>query len=90
VLSLLDRLSLAAFLTAGLAEYYTNPAGLDQVSVRQKAEAAGVTPNAIHNVLVPLTSGLATRHHGGGRGLQPAGGPCRHRLVRHRAGDALK
>ncbi|HEV2844309.1 MAG TPA: FAD-dependent oxidoreductase, partial [Thermoanaerobaculia bacterium] len=58
LLSVLDRVTLSAFLTAGLVEYYTNPAALDQVSVREKAEAAGVTENAIHNVLVPLTSGL--------------------------------
>ncbi|HEX7184912.1 MAG TPA: FAD-dependent oxidoreductase [Thermoanaerobaculia bacterium] len=58
LLSLLDRVTLAGFLTAGLLEYFSNPAALDQVSVRQKAEAAGVTENAIHNVLVPLTSGL--------------------------------
>lgn len=58
LLSLTDRITLAGFLTAGLAEYFTNPAGLDQVSVREKAEAAGVTENAIHNVLIPLTSGL--------------------------------
>ncbi|HYO16894.1 MAG TPA: FAD-dependent oxidoreductase [Thermoanaerobaculia bacterium] len=58
LLSLADRITLSAFLTAGLLEYFTNPAGLDQVSVRAKAEAAGVTENAIHNVLIPLTSGL--------------------------------
>lgn len=58
LLSLTDRITLAAFITAGLVEYFTNPGGLDQVSVRAKAEAAGVTENAIHNVLIPLTSGL--------------------------------
>jgi 15-cis-phytoene desaturase len=58
LLSLTDRLTLAAFIAGGLVEYFANPAGLDQVSVREKAEAAGVTENAIHNVLIPLTSGL--------------------------------
>jgi 15-cis-phytoene desaturase len=58
VLSLLDRISLAGFLTAGLLEYFSNPAGLDQSSVREKAVAWGVTENAIQNLLVPLTSGL--------------------------------
>jgi 15-cis-phytoene desaturase len=58
LLSLLDRLTLAGFLTAGLLEYFSNPAVLDKVSVRDKADAYGVTQNAIHNVLVPLTSGL--------------------------------
>jgi len=58
LLSVLDRLTLAGFLTAGLAEYFTNPAALDRVSVRDKARAYGVTENAIHNVLIPLTSGL--------------------------------
>jgi 15-cis-phytoene desaturase len=58
LLSLLDRITLAGFLTAGLLEYFSNPAGLDQVSVRKQAEAYGVTENAIHNVLVPLTAGL--------------------------------
>jgi 15-cis-phytoene desaturase len=58
LLSLLDRFTLSTFITAGLLEYFTNPAGLDQVSVRDKAVAAGVTENAIHNVLIPLTSGL--------------------------------
>jgi 15-cis-phytoene desaturase len=58
LLSLTDRLSLSAFLTAGLLEYFANPAALDRVSVTQKARAAGVTENAIHNVLIPLTSGL--------------------------------
>ena len=58
LLSLLDRVTLAAFISAGLLEYFSNPAGLDRVSVREKAEAAGVTENAIHNVLIPLTSGL--------------------------------
>ena len=58
VLSLLDRISLAGFLTAGLLEYFSNPTELDQVSVREKATAWGVTENAIHNLLVPLTSGL--------------------------------
>jgi 15-cis-phytoene desaturase len=58
LLSLLDRFTLSTFITAGLAEYFTNPQGLDQISVRDKAVAFGVTENAIHNVLVPLTSGL--------------------------------
>jgi 15-cis-phytoene desaturase len=58
LLSLADRLTLAGFIVAGLAEYFTNPRGLDQVTVREKAEAAGVTENAIHTVLVPLTAGL--------------------------------
>jgi 15-cis-phytoene desaturase len=58
LLSLLDRITLVGFLTAGLLEYFGNPAGLDQVSVRDKAEAYGVTQNAIHAVLVPLTAGL--------------------------------
>jgi 15-cis-phytoene desaturase len=58
VLSLLDRITLAGFLAAGLLEYFSTPAGLDQVSTRGKAEAYGVTQNAIHNLLVPLTSGL--------------------------------
>ena len=57
VLSLLDRISLAGFLTAGLLAF-SNPTELDQVSVREKATAWGVTENAIHNLLVPLTSGL--------------------------------
>jgi 15-cis-phytoene desaturase len=58
VLSLLDRISLAGFLTAGLLEYFSNPTELDQVSVREKAAAWGVTENAIQHLLVPLTSGL--------------------------------
>jgi 15-cis-phytoene desaturase len=58
LLSLTDRLSLSGFFTAGLVEYFTNPQGLDQVSVTQKARASGVTENAIHNLLIPLTSGL--------------------------------
>ena len=58
VLSLCDRLSLAGFLTGGLLEYFATPAALDQVSAREKAQAYGVTENAIHNLLVPLTSGL--------------------------------
>lgn len=58
LLSILDRVTLAGFLAGGLVEYFSNPAGLDQCSVRQKAEAYGVTENAIHNVLIPLTSGL--------------------------------
>ena len=58
VLSLCDRITLAGFLTGGLLEYFSNPAGLDQVSAREKAEAYGVTENAIQNLLVPLTSGL--------------------------------
>ena len=37
LLSLLDRITLSGFLTAGLLEYFSNPAGLDQVSVRDKA-----------------------------------------------------
>ena len=58
LLSLLDRITLSGFLTAGLLEYFSNPARLDQVSVREKAEAYRVTENAIHTVLVPLTAGL--------------------------------
>jgi 15-cis-phytoene desaturase len=58
LLSILDRFTLSAFLAAGLLEYFSNPAGLDRVSVREKAKAAGVTERAIHNVLIPLTSGL--------------------------------
>jgi 15-cis-phytoene desaturase len=58
LLSLLDRITLAGFLTGGLLEYFGDPAGLDQVSVRDKAEAYGVTENAIQTVLVPLTAGL--------------------------------
>jgi 15-cis-phytoene desaturase len=58
VLSLCDRLSLSGFLSAGLLEYFSNPAGLDQVSVRDKARAYGVTETAIQNLLVPLTAGL--------------------------------
>jgi len=58
LLSLLDRFTLGAFITSGLLEYFTDPARLDQENVRDKARAAGVTENAIHNVLIPLTSGL--------------------------------
>lgn len=58
LLSLTDRITLSAFLTAGLLEYFSDPGGLDQINVRDKARAAGVTENAIHNVLIPLTSGL--------------------------------
>jgi 15-cis-phytoene desaturase len=58
LISLADRLSLVGFFTAGLLEYFTNPAGLDQISVTDKARASGVTENAIHNLLIPLTSGL--------------------------------
>jgi 15-cis-phytoene desaturase len=58
LLSLLDRVTLSNFIAGGLAEYFANPAALDRVSVRKKAEAAGVTENAIHNVLIPLTAGL--------------------------------
>jgi len=58
LLSLTDRLSLPGFFSAGLLEYFTNPAALDQVSVTEKARACGVTEDAIHKVLVPLTSGL--------------------------------
>jgi 15-cis-phytoene desaturase len=58
LLSLTDRLSLSGFFTAGLLEYFTNPQRLDQVSVTEKARASGVTENAIHNLLIPLTSGL--------------------------------
>lgn len=58
LLSLADRLSLVPFLTAGLIEYFTDPSGLDRVSVRDKARGLGVTESALHNLLVPLTSGL--------------------------------
>jgi 15-cis-phytoene desaturase len=58
LLSLTDRLSLPGFFTAGLLEYFSNPTALDQVSVTAKARACGVTEDAIHKVLVPLTSGL--------------------------------
>jgi len=58
LLSLTDRLSLSGFFTAGLLEYFTNPSRLDQVSVTEMARAYGVTENAIHNLLIPLTSGL--------------------------------
>jgi 15-cis-phytoene desaturase len=58
LLSLTDRITLSTFFTAGLLEYFSNPGGLDQISVLDKARAAGVTENAIHNILIPLTSGL--------------------------------
>jgi len=58
VLSVCDVLSLPGFFTGGLMEYFTNPQGLDQSSVTEKAKAYGVTDNAIRNLLVPLTSGL--------------------------------
>ena len=58
ILSLPDVLSLPGFLTGGLLEYFSDPAGLDQVSVTGKARNYGVTENAIRNLLVPLTSGL--------------------------------
>lgn len=58
LLSLTDRLSLVPFLTAGLLEYFTDPSGLDRVSVRDKARSLGVTENAIESLLTPLTSGL--------------------------------
>lgn len=58
LLSILDRVTLGAFITTGLLRYYSDPAALDQVSVRRMAEDCGVTENAIHNVLIPLTAGL--------------------------------
>ena len=41
VLSLLDRISLAGFLTAGLLEYFSNPTALDQVSVSGAGGSVG-------------------------------------------------
>jgi len=58
VLPLFDRVPFLAFLTAGLFQYFTNPDSLDQVSVAHMARSFGVTERVIHNVLVPLTSGL--------------------------------
>ncbi len=58
LLSVADLLSLGPFFIGGLAEYFSDPSGLDQWSVAEKARSYGVTANALRTLLVPLTSGL--------------------------------
>lgn len=61
ILSALDWVSLGGFFGAGLLEYFGSPRTLDRRDVRGFAECFCVTKNAIHNLLVALTSGLYFR-----------------------------
>ena len=58
LLSPFDLATLLPFMAAGIAEYFTNPRGLDQISVADRARAYGVTENTIQRLLVPLSTGL--------------------------------
>jgi 15-cis-phytoene desaturase len=53
-----DKLSLSAFITAGLKDYVTNPEMLDTKTVQQYAEEHHITKLAMDRVLVAITEGL--------------------------------
>lgn len=52
------KLSLISFFLNGFKDYVANPKNLDSFSVREYASKYGVTEDAFHYVLIPLTSGL--------------------------------
>jgi 15-cis-phytoene desaturase len=58
VLSLKDKISIIPFFTKGLLDYLKKPEELDKVSVQEYAKKHGVTDNALHMLLIPLSTGL--------------------------------
>ncbi|MDN4493695.1 hydroxysqualene dehydroxylase [Ureibacillus aquaedulcis] len=58
ILTLEDKLSLAAFFTNGFLEYTKNPDKLDEYSVRQFADKYNLSENALHYVVIPLSAGV--------------------------------
>lgn len=53
-----DKLTLAAFFTAGLKDYTTNPDELDTITVLEYAKKHNVSDDAIKHILIPLTAGI--------------------------------
>lgn len=53
-----DKVSLAAFFTAGLVDYSLSRSALDNNTVYEYAKKRGVTDQAITNLLIPLTEGI--------------------------------
>lgn len=58
ILSIPDKLSLIAFFTNGFLQYIKNPDKLDCYSVREYAKKFGVSENALHYIVIPLSAGI--------------------------------
>lgn len=58
VVSPRDKLSLIPFFLNGFKDYLTNPKKLDTYNLREYARKYGVSEDAFHYVLVPLSTGL--------------------------------
>lgn len=53
-----DKLALVPFFTNGFLQYTQNPDDLDQYSVREFAEKHNISEEALHNLLIPLSTGV--------------------------------
>ncbi|WP_163527391.1 NAD(P)/FAD-dependent oxidoreductase [Halobacillus ihumii] len=57
-LSVKDKLSLLPFFIKGMMDYLTRPKQLDSFNIKDYAFKHGVTPDAFHQLIVPLSSGI--------------------------------
>lgn len=53
-----DKLALVPFFTDGFLQYTQNPEELDQYSLREFAEKHNISEEALHNLLIPLSTGV--------------------------------
>lgn len=58
ILSIQDKYALFRMFTAGFIMYKTNPAYLDQISIKEYAQKFSIREEIIHNVITPLSTGL--------------------------------
>lgn len=57
-LSVKDKLSLLPFFIRGMIDYLVRPKQLDSFNIKEYAFKHGVTPDAFHQLIVPLSSGI--------------------------------
>src|SRR5690606_16246137 len=53
-----DKLALVPFFTDGFLQYTQNPEELDQYSLRDFAKKHNISEEALHNLLIPLSTGV--------------------------------
>lgn len=58
LVSMRDKLSLIPFFLNGFKDYLTNPKMLDKYNIREYARKYGVSEDAFHYMLIPLSTGL--------------------------------
>lgn len=57
-LTLKDKLSLVSFFVNGFKDHLLHPHNLDKLSVKEYADRHGVSNDAFHYVIIPLSSGI--------------------------------